>query len=133
MNIDQRLIGMKATADGNYTCTTKQETIKQVEEIIKFPLEIKLEHEAITWKDLYEPDRNVKKFGYSLFCVIIIDRESRIDNHIFMADRPPFVVCTIHDDIVVRVEYYSGHDCLSCEFDLKNSSIKFSDYNEWAD
>lgn len=89
-------------------------TSKQIAEIKGYELNIfDVDGNKIEWKDLdNENDR-------SLFRNIVLDREERIDNHTAMADRPPFIVCTIEDNKLIRLEFYEGHDSLELVYDLR--------------
>lgn len=89
-------------------------TIKQIKEIKKYDLDIfDIDGNKITWSDLDNEDDR------SLFKNIYLDRQERIDNHTAMADRPPFVVCTVEENKIIRLEFYEGHDCLELVYDLR--------------
>lgn len=88
--------------------------LKQIEEIKKYELNIfDIDGNKITWADLDNEDNR------SLFKNIFLDREERIDNNTAMADRPPFVVCTIEENKIIRLEFYEGHDALELVYDLR--------------
>ena len=62
-----------------------------------------------------------------LFEYICLDRKMRCDGNILMADRPPFVVVTMENDSIVRLEFYKGHDGLIKQVDLRADSLQKKD------
>lgn len=86
--------------------------------------------EVLTWDVFDDPNES-----RTLFQAILKDRQMRIDNKTFMADRPNFAVITTEGNDAIRLEYYEGHDYLSKVYDIRSKELvgqQLSDtYKEW--
>jgi hypothetical protein len=105
--------------DGEKVVDSKT-TIAQIE-TVRF-LECGLETEKaekVTWDDVDNPNE-----PRTLFQSILRDREKRVDEKQFMADRPSFCVITAMDGKAVRLEFYEGHDALSLAYDIRSKKLQ---------
>lgn len=121
--IEKKLIGI---INGE-TCSS-EETQKQIDNILQYEINISENDKPVLWSDVYD---KTNKEDRVLFNCIIADRKMRVDKKIPMADRPLFAVCTIIDDVCVRIEYYEGHDCLEKTFDLRSKELKNQDLEDY--
>lgn len=107
------LIGIDERGEKVVDSATTQGQIERVKR-----LECALVHrgERLRWEVFDDP--------HTLFQAILKDREMRVDQKQFMADRPPFAVVTALGRRAVRLEYYEGHDALSLVYDLRAPELE---------
>ncbi|MBT9160758.1 MAG: hypothetical protein DDT26_02054 [Dehalococcoidia bacterium] len=74
--------------------------------------------ERVAWLDVDNTEE-----PRTIFQAILHDRELRVDQNTYMADRPAFCVITAIDGRAVRLEYYEGHDALTQRFDLRSKDL----------
>jgi hypothetical protein len=99
--------------ENDEACGSKK-VLGQIAEIKKYDLDIyDIDQNKINWSNLDNGNDR------SLFKNIVLDREIRVDNNTAMADRPPFIVCTVEDNKIIRLEFYEGHDSLELVYDLR--------------
>lgn len=94
------------------------ETQRQINEVKALVCGLEHEGRPLDWSIFDNPDE-----PRTLFQAIRRDRELRVDQHTFMADRPSFVVVTAIDNKAVRMEFYEGHDSLSLVHDLRAKEL----------
>ena len=116
--------------DGEQTVNSS-ETLKQIEEIKQFECNL-IDHtendKKLNWNDFYNVDDN-----RTLFKHILGDREIRVDNKTAMADRPSFCVLTEHENKIIRLEYYEGHDSLSLKYDIRSKELEGKELKNFMD
>lgn len=98
----------------------QRETEHQLEDLKKFEIDVSFDDGK-----RYSNGQEISNFVETLFNSIIEDRKVRINN--LMADRPPIAICTLHDDKIIRLEYYAGHDDLEKVYDLHNANWIFAE------
>lgn len=101
------------------TACGSKETSKQIEDIMQLDLALEHNGEKITWGDINNPAE-----PRTLLQAIVRDREVRIDQKTLMANRPLFALLTEENGRIVRLEYYEGHDYLSCTYDLRSKELQ---------
>ena len=70
----------------------------------------------------------------TIFQLILWDRRVRIDQHGSTEDAPPFAVLTELDGVVVRLEFYEGHDPLECTYDLRSAGrLRGKNLRRWTE
>lgn len=84
------------------------------------------EGEPIPWEAFDNPDE-----PRTIFQFIVRDRKMRVDQKTLMADRPPIAIIHAVDNRVVRLEFYEGHDELTCSFDLRSKELQGKDLPLW--
>ena len=106
------------------TVVGRREALRQFEALKKYNMAlIGKDGAVISWKDID------MQLDNSLMNVIFNDRKRRVDNGIYMADRPPFMVITIDkvSQSVARLEFYAGHDRLELIYDLRCTELEKED------
>jgi len=94
-------------------------TRKQIDQVRQLTCDLELsDGTKLSWDTFNDPDES-----RSLFQSIIRDRELRVDKKILMADRPKFAVVTAFGNRAVRLEFYEGHDALTCTHDLRAKEL----------
>ena len=69
----------------------------------------------------------------AIFQFILGDRRMRIDQPRLMAHRRPFAAQTELDGVVVRMEFYEGHEPLECTDDTQSAELSGKDLPEWIE
>jgi len=101
------------------TACNSETTRKQIDQVKQLECDLELwDSTKLTWDTFNDP-----KEPRSLFQSIIRDRELRVDKKTLMADRPKFAVVTAFGKRAVRLEYYEGHDSLTCTHDLRAKEL----------
>ncbi len=122
MTSDIFLIGMHRDGDG-YRASDNEITRAQIKTVKEYPLGIVDPNgEVFEWINFDDPNE-----PRTIFQTIVRDRSRRIDQHLIMADRPPFVAVTIEDGKVIRFEFYEGHDALRLVYDFRSPVLKDAD------
>jgi len=110
-NIIIHLIG----ADTRGKASNFKDTLYQIECVKRHVLSLSdTSGKPLVWSDLDDIQNK-----YTLMQTILYDRKLRIDSNTIMADRPPFCVFTVHENRIVRLEYYQGHDSLQLIYDIR--------------
>lgn len=120
---EQLWIGMEeADDDTGYRVVSSADTREQVQDLMERESALRTEEgEDVLWVAVYdEAEDRAADEHVPLLNHIIRDREMRVDEETLMADRPPVAVVTFEDDVAIRFEYYSGHDSLHQEFDIRD-------------
>ncbi|MFW5794517.1 MAG: hypothetical protein ACOCV1_03430 [Bacillota bacterium] len=104
---------------GDTTCNSNK-TKEQIESLKEYTFNIFHNGEKINLDDIY------KEGGKERIVLnkILADRKERVDNNTLMADRPPFAIFTVEDDVVVRFEYFEGHNSLKQIYDIRSKKLK---------
>lgn len=103
----------------NDTACNSMTTMEQINEVQKLECDLELsDGTKLSWDYFNDPAE-----PRSLFQAIIHDRKGRVDKKILMANRPPFAVVTAFDKRAVRLEFYEGHDSLTCTHDLRAKEL----------
>lgn len=111
--------------DGQKVVDTKT-TREQIEAVKALECALVHEGEAMAWEMLDNPAET-----RTLFQFILADRKRRVDEHTMMADRPPIAVVTAVDNQAVRLEFYEGHDALTCTYDFRSKELAGKDLPRW--
>jgi hypothetical protein len=114
-------------ADGKKVVDSKT-TQEQIHEVERLHCRLTENGEPLTWPDLDNPNE-----PRTLFQAILRDRKMRVDDGIFMADRPAFAVVTAIGEDAVRLEYYEGHDALSLIYDLRAPELASKSLPAWLE
>ncbi|MFW6015918.1 MAG: hypothetical protein ACOCRK_05735 [bacterium] len=101
------------------TCSSK-ETIEQIKNIFKYDLNLYYNEEKIKWSDLYQENSKEPIVLNS----IIQDRKNRVDNNVFMADRPKFAIFTVENNKIIRFEFFEGHNILKQTYDIRSKELQ---------
>jgi hypothetical protein len=107
--------------DKNGYAANSTETKKQINEIKTLKCALcnsKDKETPYTWDDFDDPAED-----RSLFQSIVNDRKIRIDQRVALCCRPPYSICTIFKDEVIRLEFYEGEDELSRVHDIRRSDL----------
>jgi hypothetical protein len=111
--------------DGEKVVDSKT-TLEQIAEVENLECSLKHEGEQLSWKLFNNPDE-----PRTIFQFILGDRKWRVDENTLMADRPPVAVVTAMDNKAVRLEFYEGHDALTCSFDVRAEELQGKDMPLW--
>jgi hypothetical protein len=76
---------------------------------------------------------NEPRVARTIVQFILADRRMRIDQRRLMAHRPPFAVQTELEGVVVRNEFYEGHEPLECTDDTQSAALTGKDLPEWIE
>lgn len=94
-------------------------TMKQIEELKGYELDLWHGEEQVAWNNLYnEEDR------LTILTAIVDDRQMRVDSKTLMANRPMFAVVTIENNKIIRLEFYEGHDTLELAYDIRSKELQ---------
>jgi len=129
MKTEIKVIGFKGDIEKiDLKVCSYKETRQQIEELKKYESLLVDEDDGdkITWGYLDDVSQPL-----SLFQAISLDRKRREGT--LMADRPLFVVCTLVDSKVVRLEFYEGHDELKQVYDVRSKKLYGKDLPKYLD
>lgn len=91
------------------------------------------EHALIRTVEQIQREHKSRIITVPLMNYILDDRRRRAQNRGWMADRPPIAVLYLHDNAIVRMEFYRGHDNLTQILDLRDINNQGTQMNPFMD